>query len=116
MYFNLLNPVGPLNLVDVHPTIDLTLNDETKLSFDWDFYWRESLNDGAYRISGTPLRPGVDGARYLGNSPAATLVWTPTRHITVLTSYVHFFAGPFFETNPPDKSTDYLTTWVDYKF
>jgi hypothetical protein len=116
VYFNLLNPVGPLNLIDLHPTVDLTLNDETKFGFDWDFYWRESLNDGAYRISGTPLRPGIDGARYLGSSPAATLVWDPTRHITVLISYVHFFTGPFFESNLPDKSTDYFTTWVDYKF
>lgn len=116
VYFNLLNPVGPLNLIDLHPTLDLTFNEETKFTFDWDFYWRESLEDGVYQLNGNPLRPGIDGARYVGSSPAATLTWTPTRHITMVASYVHFFTGPFFESNPPDKDISYFTTWIDYKF
>jgi hypothetical protein len=116
MYFNLLNPVGPLNMIDLHPTLDLYAGEKVTLSFDWDFFWRESLGDGVYRISGTPLRPGVGGARYAGNSPAATVVWNATQHLTVLTSYVHFFPGPFFQANPPDKGTDYFTVWLDYKF
>jgi hypothetical protein len=115
-YFNLLNPVGPLNLIDVHPTFDLYVGDKVTMTFDWDFFWRESLGDGVYRISGTPLRAGIGGARYVGNSPAATIVWSPTRHISVLTSYVHFLPGSFFESNPPDKITDYFTLWFDYKF
>jgi hypothetical protein len=43
-------------------------------------------------------------------------VWNPTRHITVLSSYVHFFPGPYFQANPPDKNADYFTVWLDYKF
>jgi hypothetical protein len=116
MYFNLLNPVGPLNMIDLHPTLDLYVRDKFTISFDWDFFWRESLGDGVYRISGAPLRRGVGGSRYVGNSPAVTAVWNPTRHVSVLTSYVHFFPGPFFEANPPDKQTDYVTLWLDYKF
>ena len=38
------------------------------MSLDWDFFWRESLGDGVYSISGTPLRTGVGGSRYVGNS------------------------------------------------
>jgi hypothetical protein len=52
----------------------------------------------------------------VGNSPAATVVWNATRHLSVLASYVHFFPGPFFEANPPNKNTDYCTVWLDYKF
>jgi hypothetical protein len=116
MYFNLLNPVGPLNMIDLHPTLDLYAGKKVTLSFDWDFFWRESLEDGVYRISGAPLRTGVGGSRYVGNSPAATVVWNPTRHLSVLTSYIHFFPGPYFQANPPDKNTDYFTLWLDYKF
>jgi len=115
-YFNLLNPVGPLNMIDLHPTLDLYASDKVTVSFDWDFFWRESLGDGVYRISGTPLRKGVGGSRYVGNSPAVTAVWNATRHVTVLTQYVHFFPGPYFEANPPNKDTDYFTVWLDYKF
>jgi hypothetical protein len=116
VYFNLLNPVGPLNLIDLHPTLDLYAGDKLTVSIDWDFFWRESLGDGVYRISGTPLRRGVGGSRYVGNSPAVTVVWNPTRHLSVLTQYVHFFPGPYFQANPPDKDTDYFTVWLDYKF
>ena len=116
MYFNLLNPVGPLNMIDLHPTLDLYAGEKVTLSLDWDFFWRESLGDGVYSIGGTPLRTGVGGARYVGNSPAVTAVWNATRHLSVLTQYVHFFPGPYFQANPPDKATDYFTVWLDYKF
>jgi hypothetical protein len=116
MYFNLLNPVGPLNMIDLHPTLDLYAGKKLTVSFDWDFFWRESLGDGVYRISGVPLRAGVGGGRYVGNSPALTVVWNATRHLSMLTSYVHFFPGPYFQANPPDKETDYFTLWLDYKF
>jgi hypothetical protein len=116
IYFNLLNPVGPLNMIDLHPTLDLYAGDKLTLSVDWDFFWRESLGDGVYRISGTPLRTGVGGSRYVGNCPAVTVVWNPTRHLSLLTQYVHFFPGPYFRANPPNKDTDYLTVWLDYKF
>jgi len=116
VYFNLLNPVGPLNMIDLHPTIDLYLSKKITFSFDWDFFWRESLGDGVYRISGSVLRPAGGSARYVGNSPAFTLGWNATRHASILAQYVHFFPGPFFEQNPPDRETDYLTTWLSYKF
>ena len=116
MYFNLLNPVGPLNMIDLHPTLDLYPGEKLTISFDWDFFWRESRGDGVYQISGMPLRTGIAGSRYVGNSPAVTAVWNPTRHLSVLTSYVHFSPGPYFAANPPDKETDYVTVWLDYKF
>ena len=45
-----------------------------------------------------------------------TAVWNATRHLSVLTQYVHFFPGAYFRANPPDKETDYFTVWLDYKF
>ena len=66
--------------------------------------------------TGAPLRGAAGGARYVGNSPAVTVVWSPTRHLSVLSSYVHFFPGPYFQANPPDKGVDYFTVWLDYKF
>jgi hypothetical protein len=116
MYFNLLNPVGPLNMIDLHPTLDLYAGEKVILSIDWDFFWRESLGDGVYTIAGTPERTGIGGSRYVGNSPAVTAVWNATQHLSVLTQYVHFFPGAYFQANPPDKNTDYFTVWLNYKF
>ena len=58
----------------------------------------------------------IGGGRFVGSSPAFTIVWSPTRHISMLASYVHFFPGPFFKENPPDKATDYFTAWLNYEF
>lgn len=117
VYFNLADPVGPSNLIDLHPVLDLHFGEKLTLSADWDFFWRESLGDGVYHLSGS-LLTGSKGSseRFVGNSPALTLVWTPTRHITVLTSYVHFFPGPFLKQTTPGKELDYFTAWITYKF
>ncbi len=117
VYFNLADPVGPLNLIDLHPVLDLHFGDKLTLTADWDFFWRESLGDGVYRLSGSLLTASKGSTeRFVGSSPAATLVWTPTRHVTLLAGYVHFFAGPFLQATTPGKDLDYFTTWLTYKF
>ena len=104
-------------MIDLHPVLALYPTEKVLLIADWDFFWRESLSDGLYTFAVTPLRPaGRSDARFVGSSPSLTLAWTPTRHLTILASYVHFFAGPFLKETPPGKDIDYFTTWVDYKF
>ena len=86
-YFNLTGPFGPSNIIDLHPTLDLTLTDKLTFSADWNFFWRQSLDDGVYRLSGSLLASGqTSRARFIGSSPAATLVWNPARYVTVLAS------------------------------
>ena len=103
--------------IDLHPVLNLHPTEKVAMIADWDFFWRESLNDGLYTLAVTPLRTGQKSdERYVGSSPSLTLAWNPTRHITILTSYVHFFAGPFLKETPPGKDMDYFTTWTDYKF
>src|SRR5205823_5863899 len=70
-YFNLTGPFGPSNIIDLHPTLDLTLTDKLTFSADWNFFWRQSLEDGVYRLSGALLASGqTSRARYIGSSPA----------------------------------------------
>jgi hypothetical protein len=117
VYFNLANPIGPSNIIDLHPVFDVHVTDKVTLIADWDFFWRESLNDGLYTLAVTPLLPGrLSDKRYVGSSPAFTMARNPTRHLTILTSYAHFFSGPFVKESSPGKDIDYVTTWIDYKF
>jgi hypothetical protein len=114
-YFNLANPIGPQNIIDLHPVLDLNFGEKLTTTADWNFFWRESLDDGIYSLSGVPLRPGTPSrARYIGSSPSLTAAWKATRHVTVLASYVHFLAGPYLKENPPAKDIDYVTVWIDY--
>jgi hypothetical protein len=116
-YFNLTGPFGPSNIIDLHPTLDLQLSEKVMLSADWNFFWRQSLDDGVYRLSGSLLASGQNSkARFIGSSPALTLVWNPQRHVTVLMSYVHVFPGQFIKDSTEGKPIDYFTTWLTYKF
>lgn len=117
VYFNLANPVGPINMIDLHPILDLSLTEKVTLTADWNFFWRESLGDGIYSLSGRLLRPaGSDLSRYIGSTPSLTMIWAATRHATLLTSYVHVFPGPFIQESPPSLASDYFTAWWTYKF
>ena len=58
----------------------------------------------------------MSDARFVGSSPSFTLSWQATRHLTLLASYVHFFAGAFLRQTPPGNDMDYVTAWLDYTF
>ena len=63
------------NLFDIHPSLDLHLTRNVKLSADWDFFWRYSADDGLYDNGGNILR-GTDGsARFVGHKPSVQLEW-----------------------------------------
>jgi hypothetical protein len=116
-YFNLADLGGPQNFIQVHPRVDFHLSETLIASFDWGCFWRTSLRDGTYSIGGFPTRPGEPSrAHFLGNTPSVVFTWSATRHVTVLASYVHSFAGQFLQETPPGKDVDYVTTWVTYKF
>ena len=116
-YFGLINPVGPANHRDLHPTLDLELHEQVALAADWLFFWRYTTADGVYGIPGNLLRTGqVSGARFVGHQPGVELTWRPDRHFTVNLNCALFFAGRFLQETPPGRNTTYFAAWVTYKF
>jgi hypothetical protein len=86
-YYNLQDPAGPQNFIHVHPILNLHFGGKVTATADWAFFCRVSLRDGVYRLSGSLLRTGqVSRARYVGSTPAFTVTWQMTRHITILAS------------------------------
>jgi hypothetical protein len=70
-YFGELALIGPANIVDLHPSLDLKVADRLTVTFDWDFFWRQSLHDGIYGPPGNLLRSGrTSRARYVGDQVA----------------------------------------------
>ena len=64
-----ISPLGPQNLIDLHPLIQFQLRTNVTGAFAWDWYWRESTEDGIYAFgSGALIDPaGTSHTRYLGN-------------------------------------------------
>ena len=117
-YFNQAAVAAPINILDVHPTLDLHPAHTVDVLLDWDFYWRESLQDGEYGPVGSGLLVAANGskAKYVGSIPDFQVTWAADRHITLVAAYARFFPGEFLRDNHLNQKVDYFTGWVDYKF
>jgi len=116
-YFSETGLLGPANIIDAHPGIELQLTRSLSFVGDWDFFWRESTGDGIYNNALKLVRSGDrSSARYIGSQAQALLQWSISRHLTASVAYAHFFAGEFLKESPPGKDVNYVSTWVTFRF
>jgi hypothetical protein len=118
-YFGVLATTGPgpINFIDVHPDLELSIPHNLLLSAGWIFQWRESLEDGVYAVPGF-LITAANGslARYVGNRPGTQLRWQANRHLWFQGDYGIFFAGPFLKQAGPGRNLNYWALWAGYEF
>jgi len=109
--------VGPSNSVSLAPSATLRPHEDHSVTLGVVGFWRQSTQDGTYNIFSEVQRlPGSSDARHVGTQSTLQHVWTPTRHVTVVTVLAWFEAGPFLRETPPGRSTSYFTTWWAYRF
>jgi len=118
-YFGVLATVGPgpLNFIDIHPRIEGTFPYEISASFDWIFYWRQSLEDGVYSVPGFLIR-AADGsrARFVGHRPGTEVRWQANTHLWFQADYGIFYAARFLKETQPGRNLNYWALWAGYKF
>ena len=92
--------LGPQNLVDLHPVVQFQLKTNVTGAFAWDWYWRESTEDGIYAFgSGVLIDPaGASHARYLGNQGDLEIRWAPVEHSIIAFNFAGFEPGTFFNS------------------
>ncbi|CAO3458289.1 alginate export family protein [Azospirillum largimobile] len=116
-YFGELTPVGPYNLMNLHPSLDLALSDEFSLSASAIAFWRESLDDGVYDLTGGLLRSGTGSrARYVGTQGELVLSYSSGRSFEGLISYSAFRPGPFLKDSGPAKTIHFAGMEAVFKF
>ena len=95
-YFGLLALIGPANLMDIHPSAVFCFGQKWSLNLDWDFFWRQSLNDGIYFPSGRLNVPGSGSQeRFVGHQPGAQLTFGAHRFLELEASVFYFLPGGF---------------------
>lgn len=116
-YFNEAAIIGPANIMDLHPSVSVNPHEDLMFSVDWDFLWRQSLEDGLYNLPLNPIiLPGDSNSRYIGSQLAFSSEWEISRHFFFLAQYMHFFTGSFLDDVTPGRDIDFYTMWVTYKF
>ncbi len=116
-YFGEIGLIGPANLMDLHPALDLHILDGLTITLNWDWFWRTNTHDGVYSPPGGLLRSeSGSGARYVGSQVETQVSWQIDRHLSVTANYTHFFAGTFLQQTGPSQDIDFVAAWVQYKF
>jgi Alginate export len=117
-YFNDASLIGPLNLMDLQPGVELALTKCLTLTASCDFVWRESLDDGVYdSASNLVVAPGASSARYVGTFPTATLSWQIERHLNVTLNYVAYLFGEFVgQSSPSQRNGNYFSAAATFRF
>ncbi|WP_185812690.1 alginate export family protein, partial [Stenotrophomonas maltophilia] len=95
-YFGESGQVGPSNLINLHPSLELDLGGGWSLASAVVFYWRQSTRDGVYGVVGNLLRPaGNSRARYIGTQADLVLGREISRQLSVEAAYSIFRPGRF---------------------
>jgi hypothetical protein len=117
-YFGTAGLVGPANLRNVNPSLDLEITRKLTGKVDWDFYWRDQRGDGVYGPTGQLFVPGQgNAARYTGSLSTVEVVYAFNRHLSFNGIYSHFFRGRFFRENQPQgREVDFVTAFLTFKF
>jgi hypothetical protein len=114
-YFGLAALFGPLNLVDFHPSMSLTLTKHIAWSFDHDIFWRFSRNDGIYTINGRLIYSGRNNpSHFIGHQFSTDLRYRPWRFLALKAEFKWFVTGSFLKNAGTGK--DILFTLVSAQF
>ena len=116
-YFSDADFIGPNNLIDLHPSIELKVSRQVTLTPDADFFWRASIHDGIYGVAGDLLISGRStSARYIGVHTGTRLEWRANPHLIMTAIYLHFFNGDFLKQAAPGKQINFVAAFAAYKF
>ena len=116
-YFGEIGLIGPYNLVDLHPSLELHVAEAWTIGIASVLYWRQSVDDGVYDIAGGVLRgSGGSGERHVGTQWDLTLDYEPDRCWSISIALSTFVAGSFLRATGPDESVHYAGAELRFVF
>ncbi|MDB5365593.1 MAG: hypothetical protein JWM77_1520 [Rhodospirillales bacterium] len=104
------------NVMDLFPRLQVRPSQSLLLTAGVDFLWRYSRTDDYYRqpfipVTGTARSRG----KYLGTQSTVQADWKLDRHVSITVAYVRFEVGGTFDA-VHGRDTDYVGTWIQYRF
>lgn len=115
-YFGELSPIGPTNIVNLHPSFSMSLSDTISLGVAGMAYWRYSRGDGIYDVPGNLIRgPGRSRARFIGKAIEGSISWQAAPELELSASASAFAAGTFLRDTGPAKTTTMLGLEANFR-
>jgi len=103
-YFGLAALIGPANLFDIHPSVDIELVPKVNFAFDYDLFWRLSRNDGIYNVNVQLIYSGKKTEdKFIGSQYTCEFKYEPTEFLTFKLEGTWFNAGGFIKESGEGK-------------
>ena len=116
-YFGEIGVLGPANLINLHPSVDLNLTKKLILTADTVFFWRYSTDDALYNPNGNIIRRDTNSdSRYIGTQPSLILTYRPTEQLTAIATYTLFLPGEFIDNTGPNDTISFFRLEVNFRF
>ncbi len=109
-YFGRVARFGPSNLIDIHPYINTNFK-KLFIEFDYDLFWRYSINDGVYNAALLLEYPNTNNQRFLGQQIGTIVGYNINNHIKLEFESNIIFPGKFLkESNQGDTLYHFVLT------
>ncbi|MCP2028646.1 hypothetical protein L1276_003816 [Flavobacterium sp. HSC-32F16] len=116
-YFGLVALIGPSNLIDVHPSISLTLSDKWGFGIDYDIFWRQTISDGLYAPNMQLLYSGENtNERFIGSQLISNLDYEANDYLAFTLETGWFNTGSFLKEVGSGKDYFYAALTAQFKF
>lgn len=116
-YFGLAALIGPYNLLDAHPYVQVNLTKKLVLATDYDLFWRMNSNDGLYAVNGKLLYSGKAGtSNQIGYQLGSALEYTPNKYLFFRQELTWFNAGDYLKEAGPGKDILMVGSTITFKF
>tara|TARA_R110000787_G_scaffold269147_3_gene375869 strand:- start:19285 stop:20511 length:1227 start_codon:yes stop_codon:yes gene_type:complete len=116
-YFGELTPIGPRNILNLHPSVDVDLGRGITIELAAVAYWRFSRGDGVYDVPGQLVRgPGDSASRHIGNQVELLANWQVSTTISLSASASLFQAGDFLRETGPARPIRMIGTEAMFRF
>lgn len=107
--------IGPSNLIDVQPTVSLSLTPKLVLDIEYYLFWRYSTYDGIYAVNMAKIYPsGNSSEKHIGKQLVGTLSFTPNKFLYFRGELTWFKAGQYLKEVGAGK--DILMTGITAQF
>ena len=116
-YFGLAALIGPSNLIDLHPSVELSINPRLNFSADYDLFWRMSRHDGIYGPNVALLYTGKNSNdRFIGSQFGANFTYQPNPYLYFRLEGTWFQAADYLEAVSTGKDILFTALTATFKF
>jgi hypothetical protein len=116
-YFGLASLIGPYNLTDLHPYLEIDLGQGFTWAADLDFFWRVSRNDGLYAVNGDIIHDGRSiHSKNIGNQLGTDISVQVNPYLYFQLEFTWFDSGKFLHQAGMAKDIYMAGVTTTFKF